>query len=65
MNRISWAAAAVALLSLRAVLGTVLTFDDALDRSRHHAPTVLAATDIDASSNEIFVKLDARAAILQ
>lgn len=43
MNSISRAALAVALLSPRAVLGTVLTLEDALERARREAPGVLAA----------------------
>jgi cobalt-zinc-cadmium efflux system outer membrane protein len=43
MMRISRAALAVALLSPRAVLGTVLTLGDALERARQGAPAIVAA----------------------
>jgi cobalt-zinc-cadmium efflux system outer membrane protein len=43
MTRTAWAALAVAFLSPRAVLGTVLTLDDALERARRDAPAILAA----------------------
>ena len=43
MHRIALATLAVALLSPRAVLGTVLTLNDALERARREAPGVLAA----------------------
>lgn len=43
MNRISMAALGVAVLSSRPVLGTVLTYDDALERARRDAPAIVAA----------------------
>jgi cobalt-zinc-cadmium efflux system outer membrane protein len=43
MKLTPWAALAAAVLSPRAVLGTVLTLDDALERARRQAPAVLAA----------------------
>jgi cobalt-zinc-cadmium efflux system outer membrane protein len=43
MHRISLATLAVAVLSPTAVLGTVLTLDDALERARREAPAVVAA----------------------
>jgi cobalt-zinc-cadmium efflux system outer membrane protein len=41
--RISGAALAVALISPRAVFGTVLTLDDALERARREAPAIMTA----------------------
>src|SRR5262245_31237764 len=41
--RTLWATLAVAVLSPRAVAGTVLTLDTALERARREAPAVLAA----------------------
>ena len=43
MKRISLAALCAAVLSSRPVLGTVLTFDGALERARRDAPAVVAA----------------------
>src|SRR5690348_3920154 len=43
MLRIPMAASAVVLFAARPVLGTVLTFDGALERARQEAPAILAA----------------------